>query len=88
MPVPAQVEGVEDAPVEVNGNAPVAEEDSESDDEVLVLPKAVDLAKDNEKVDYSGTQVWKISTNNNTRVRAVIRRLRRRNRKYNKYPAL
>ncbi|XP_063365425.1 carboxypeptidase B-like isoform X1 [Cydia amplana] len=52
---------------------PVIEEEP-----AVIIPKIGDLTKNEVKVDYSGAQVWKISTNR-TGVRAVITRLRRRN---------
>lgn len=58
---------------------PLAEEDS-ANEPVSVL-KAAQLGREEpERVDYSGAQVWKVSTEK-TGVRATLGRLRRRNRK-------
>lgn len=44
-----------------------------------VLLKTADLTKnDVEKVDYTGAQIWKVSTNK-TNIRIIISRLHRRN---------
>lgn len=44
-----------------------------------IILKAVDLAKnDVEKVDYSGAQLWKVTTNKSN-IRIIISRLHRRN---------
>ncbi|XP_063386543.1 carboxypeptidase B-like isoform X1 [Cydia fagiglandana] len=63
----------EAAPTETDHVDPVIEEEP-----AVLIPKTGDLSKNEVKVDYSGAQVWKISTNR-TGVRAVITRLRRRN---------
>ncbi|XP_047992018.1 carboxypeptidase A1-like [Leguminivora glycinivorella] len=44
----------------------------------VLIPKIGDVTKNEVRVDYTGAQVWKISTNR-TGVRGIITRLRRRN---------
>lgn len=51
------------------------------EDTLSITPKLIEPREGAQKVDYSGAQVWKVSTKK-TGTRATIGRLRRRNRKY------
>nr|UPI76683.1 M14 metal carboxypeptidase 6 [Antheraea yamamai] len=48
------------------------------DDTIVIAPKLIEPREELQKVDYSGTQIWKVSTKK-TGTRATIGRLRRRN---------
>lgn len=55
--------------------------DASVEESPAIIPKAADLTRNEvTKVDYSGAQLWKVSTNK-TGVRVLLARLRRRNRK-------
>nr|USU81839.1 M14 metal carboxypeptidase 8 [Antheraea pernyi] len=48
------------------------------DDTIVIAPKLIEPREELQKVDYSGAQIWKVSTKK-TGTRATIGRLRRRN---------
>ncbi|KAI8439586.1 hypothetical protein MSG28_013313 [Choristoneura fumiferana] len=70
---PAKVE----EPAVLEEEPPKSEDIFQEEPAVLIL-KAADLTKNEVKIDYTGAQVWKISTNK-TGIRPILTRLRRRN---------
>jgi hypothetical protein len=67
-----------------DGETPTDSEDVEETESEREATKALENSEqpeNAEKVDYSGAQVWKVSTDKSG-VRQIITRLRRRNRKY------
>lgn len=69
----------EETPPSDPDSDPEAEIPGEIKEEISSLARAAE--NDDTKVDYSGAQLWKVSTEK-TGVRATLGRLRRRNRKF------
>lgn len=79
LPAPEALAETEESTIPEK-ESPKSEDDVQEEPGVFIL-KAADLAKNEVKIDYTGAQVWKISTNK-TGIRPILTRLRRRHRKH------